>query len=604
MEGALKILLLEDCSVDAEIIQRVLRKDNLLFELKIADSEKTFLDALDQFRPDVILADNSLPQFNAPEAMKTLNDRALHIPFILVTGTVSEEFAADIMKLGADDYILKDRLGRLPAAIEAALKQRQAEKEKADAQQKLTQSEERYRSLVERITDGFIALDSEWCYTYINKTAGEIIHMDPQPLIGKNVWEVFPAAVGSSTYNAFMKAMKEQRYIHNVDYYAPLDLWQENHIYPSPDGLSVFIRDITEKKRAELELQAAKDRLFFHIDNSPLGFIEWDEHWQVKSWSKRAEQIFGWTEPEMASFRQAAIYQIYKEDLPELTRGSDGMVMGEIQNYNEQHRNYRKDGRMIWCEWFNSVTKDRKGKITIMSLVLDVTERKLGENELKESNTQLHSLSSHLQDIREEERIHIAREIHDELGQQLTGLKMDMHWLSKRLETEDALVREKIGTIISLIDDTVKSVRRISSNLRPSILDDLGLIAALEWHGEEVAKRSEIKVVFTTDLQEPELPIAMATGIFRIYQEVLTNAVRHANAHEIVSSLKMHNENLVLDIKDDGIGMDQSLVKTRKTLGLVGIRERTFQLGGKIDLFSEPGKGTRICISVPFPGTT
>lgn len=600
----MKILLLEDSSVDAEIIQRVLKKDNLLFEAKVADTEKAFLQALDKFQPDVILADNSLPQFNATEALKIIKERALHIPFILVTGTVSEEFAADIIKLGADDYILKDRLNRLPAAIETALKQKQYEKETAEAQEKLAQSEERYRSLVERITDGFIALDSNWRYTYINKTAREIIRMDPQDLIGKNVWEVFPQAVGSSTYEAFVKAMKEQRYIHNIDYYPPLDLWQECHIYPSPDGLSIFLRDITEKKRAEMELQAAKDRLFFHIDNSPLGFIEWDDRMIVRSWSKRAEQIFGWTEKEMMAFQESAIDHIYREDLPALNKETGQMLVGEIQNTSVQHRNYTRDGRMIWCEWFNSATKDKTGKVTIMSLVQDITARKQAENELKETNAQLHSLSSHLQDIREEERIHIAREIHDELGQQLTGLKMDMHWLNKRLETNDQTIRDKIRTIIELIDETVKSVRRISSNLRPSILDDLGLIAALEWHGEEVQKRSEIKVNFSTELPEPELPVAMATGIFRIYQEVLTNAVRHANAHEINSTLQLKNGHLILEVQDDGKGMDQSLVKTKKTLGLVGIRERTFQLGGKFDLFSEPGKGTRICITVPFQART
>ncbi|HYF29616.1 MAG TPA: PAS domain S-box protein [Chitinophagaceae bacterium] len=728
MEIPLKILLLEDSSTDAEIIQRVLRRDKLQFEPKVADNEKAFLQALDQFRPDVILADNSLPQFNASEALKIINGRSLHIPFILVTGTVSEEFAADIMKLGADDYILKDRLNRLPAAIEAAIKQKQYEKEKEEHLRRLAQSEERYRSVMERITDGFIALDSNWRYVYINEKIGQMIRRDPQSLIGKVVWEEFPDAVGSDTYKAFATAMAEQRYMHNVDYYAPLDLWQENHIYPSPDGISVFIRDITEKKRAELALQAARDRLYFHIDNSPLGFIEWDQDLNIKSLSKRAEEIFGWTEQEILDLQKKGVRQIYEDDIGRLSRLSKYMLAGEIQKSNVQHRNYTKDGGFIWCEWFNSILKERDGRITIMSLVQDITERKrageslrqselrlneaqaiahissweidlvhnihywsdeffriLGidkadslpsaelflsfihpddkdyvakkmratfenpgadqmhfcfvrtdgtvrhgysewkterdekgkpmrlygilqditerkraELELKQTNEQLHSLSGHLQDIREEERIHIAREIHDELGQQLTGLKMDMHWLNKKLNTDDKEVQEKIKSIIGLIDETVKSVRRISSSLRPSMLDDLGLIAALEWHSEEVENRSEIKVNFTTDIQEPELPVAMATGIFRIYQEVLTNAVRHSNAHVITSSLRLQDDCLVLAVKDDGIGMDQSLVKTKKTLGLVGIKERTFLMGGKFDLFSEPGKGTEIRISIPL----
>jgi PAS domain S-box-containing protein len=158
------------------------------------------------------------------------------------------------MKEGADDYILKDRMTRLPAAIDAALEKRESERGKEDALQQLKESEEKYRTLVERVSDAFIALDKNWQYTYLNKQAGELIHRMPEDMIGKNVWDEFPDVVGSSTYKSFHQAMAEQRYVSNIDYYAPFDLWQENHIYPSVDGLSVFIRDISVRKRLEQEL--------------------------------------------------------------------------------------------------------------------------------------------------------------------------------------------------------------------------------------------------------------------------------------------------------------------------------------------------------------
>jgi two-component system, NarL family, sensor histidine kinase UhpB len=196
-----------------------------------------------------------MPQFTATEALEIINARGIHIPFILVTGTVSEEFAANVIKLGADDYILKDRLIRLPSAIEAALRKKADENEKQIAEQRLVQSEVRFRTVVARISDAFIALDRNWCYTFANEQAGKLVQRDPEYLIGKNVWEEFPDSVGSVTYRDFHKAMNDQRYICNEDYYEPLDLWQENHIYPSPDGLSVFIRNITEKKKAEEALR-------------------------------------------------------------------------------------------------------------------------------------------------------------------------------------------------------------------------------------------------------------------------------------------------------------------------------------------------------------
>jgi len=247
--------MLEDSSSDVEIVQRVLKKEKMPVEFTVVMTREKYLHALDEFKPDLILSDNSMPQFTATEALEIINERGTSIPFILVTGTVSEEFAANVIKLGADDYILKDRLIRLPSAIETALRKRQDEKEKLVSEQRLVQSEARFRTLVTRISDAFIALDKNWRYTFANDQAGKLVQRDPEYLIGKNVWEEFPESVGSVTYRDFHKAMKDQQYICNEDYYEPLDLWQENHIYPSPDGLSVFIRNITEKKKAEEALR-------------------------------------------------------------------------------------------------------------------------------------------------------------------------------------------------------------------------------------------------------------------------------------------------------------------------------------------------------------
>ncbi len=251
----MKILLLEDSAMDAELVQRYLQKHYGPCTFLLTMTRADFEEALDIFHPDVILADNSLPQFDAASALRFVRDKNYPAAFIMVTGSVSEEFAAAIIKEGADDYILKDRLVRLPAAIDAAVKKHRQEAEKRRALEQLVESEEQYRSLVSRITDAFISLDNNWCYTFLNRQAGELIQKDPVWLIGKNVWEVFPDTIGSATYNAFHQAMNEQRYISNIDYYEPLDLWQENHIYPSPNGISVFIRNITEKKRLERELQ-------------------------------------------------------------------------------------------------------------------------------------------------------------------------------------------------------------------------------------------------------------------------------------------------------------------------------------------------------------
>lgn len=603
----LRILMLEDNSTDAELIQRLLRKSHPGCVTRVASARAAFLTCLEEFKPQVILADNSLPQFDAAEAFRAVKARGINVPFILVTGTVSEEFAADIIKQGADDYILKDRMHRLPAAIEAALKQKESANDVQRTLQQLSVSEQNYRTLVERITDGFIALDKDWNYTYINKRAGEMIHRDPQTLIGRNVWEIFPDAVGSATYNAFMQAMQEQRYVNNVDYYEPLDLWQENFIYPSPEGISVFLRDISEKKRAEIESREAAETLrrselrlkeaqsIAHISSWEIDLIT-----QRQIWSDELYRILGVEKDESLPSREFFSSFLHPDEVDEVNEQID-KAFAALTHTRLHYRFIRRDGavRFGYSEWkveFNSNGEPQR----MYGILQDITERKEAENELKETNRQLHDLSSYLQDVREEERIHIAREIHDELGQQLTGLKMNVHWLNKKLAPTDTQVKEKLAEIVELIDETVRSVRRISANLRPSILDDIGLIAALEWHSQEVQKRSEINVSFTASIQEPDLPVPVATGVFRIYQEVLTNAVRHANAHNITSVLDLQEDQLILNIRDDGQGMDQQAVKKKKTLGLLGIRERTFLLGGRFKLDSEPGKGTAIQITIPL----
>jgi len=220
--------------------------------------------------------------------------------------------------------------------------------------------------------------------------------------------------------------------------------------------------------------------------------------------------------------------------------------------------------------------------------------------ETVEVNEQLRQLSAHLQNIREEERIHIAREMHDELGQLLTGFKMDVSWLRKRLAANnDPALLEKLEGMVGLTDEAVRFVRKISAELRPSILDDLGLIPALEWHNREFEKRYNIKIEFQSHIQDLKIPPSIATGIFRMYQESLTNVARHSGAKKVSAILDVTDENIHLSIADDGKGFDTGTTE-RKTLGLLGMKERAIMIGGKLEIKSQPGKGTHILITIPI----
>jgi len=263
MKQKIKILHLEDTPADAELVARELIKAKINPEIVVVANKAKFIKALKDFSYDIILSDHSLASFDSHEALRLVKKAGITVPFILVTAAMTDEFAAAIMKEGATDYILKDRLNRLPSAI-------------------------------------------------INS-------------IERHDWE------------------EQQR--------------------------------------------TARERLAFHIENTPLGFIEWDSQLYTKTLSHQAEEIFGWTLEEFLQNQRNGFSQVYEEDLPIAIKALEDLVTGRVQRNSTQHRNITKDGKVIWCEWFNSVLKDKDGKIvSIMSLVQDITANKVAEEKLNKAN--------------------------------------------------------------------------------------------------------------------------------------------------------------------------------------------------------------------------
>jgi signal transduction histidine kinase len=242
-----------------------------------------------------------------------------------------------------------------------------------------------------------------------------------------------------------------------------------------------------------------------------------------------------------------------------------------------------------------------EGEVMEVILILqDITEAKNAEEQLRQSHEQLRELASRLQDIREEERASIAREVHDELGQQITCLKMDISWLQKKLNTENAEISQKIKGTLEIVDETAVTIRKIATELRPSILDDFGLIEALQWQSRDFAKKSAITINFNSGIPDINISKNAAIALFRIFQESLTNVARHAAATEINASLELKDGLLYLTITDNGKGFDVDKSGHKKTLGLLGMKERTIMIGGKYEIASTPGKGTSVFITVPL----
>ena len=352
--------------------------------------------------------------------------------------------------------------------------------------------------------------------------------------------------------------------------------------------------DITllgSEERYRLLINCVKDYAIFMLD--PLG--------HVMTWNEGAGHILGYTSDEIVGQHMSVFYTTEKirqgEPAHNLTRAR------ETGRFEKEDCCIRKNGLPFWANIVLTAIYDPAGELLgFAEVTRDITESKKDEALLQQSYQDIRQLASHLQDIREEERAGIAREIHDELGQQLTGLKMDLFWISKRIppgENDD--VRQKVTGTLDLLDTTIQTVRRIATDLRPDILDNLGLIAAIEWQGQEFQKRSGIPTTVISGLSEFKGSSAIAIGLFRICQESLTNIARYAAAeHVFITLQKKGNGSIQLKIEDDGNGFDTCKVGHKKTLGLLGMKERALMMGGDFRIISHPGQGTTLSVTAPL----
>jgi signal transduction histidine kinase len=264
-------------------------------------------------------------------------------------------------------------------------------------------------------------------------------------------------------------------------------------------------------------------------------------------------------------------------------------------------------GEVRWVRVLAAAVLSPEGAPTgYVGTVEDITQGKLSEEELRASREQLRAFAAHLQSIREEERKLITREIHDELGQALTGFKMDLAWMRNRLQSEELdtikqSLLDKIKTVGGLIDGTANLVRKLCTELRPGVLDDLGLTAAIEWQAREYQGRTGIICDVKVDLGDLVVDPDRSTALFRIFQEILTNVARHAQATKVEVMMKTTGAEVLLEVKDNGRGIKPGEIAGSKSLGLLGMRERAIILGGEVEISGAPGNGTTVSVKVPLP---
>ncbi len=259
----------------------------------------------------------------------------------------------------------------------------------------------------------------------------------------------------------------------------------------------------------------------------------------------------------------------------------------------------RKDKRRIPVE-ISALMFGVENQYTIIYTARNISGHKHTEEKLKEATGRLRDLAGRIQQIREEERSKLSREIHDELGQVLTVLKIQLSLTRKKLLPGQHELEEKLEYACSLLDQTVESVQQISAELRPGILDELGLIAALEWQAREFEKRVGIPCRLSLSANAPKLPEDKNTALFRVFQEALTNVARHSDAERVSVFLKFEPDSLILEVTDNGRGISKTQISDPGSLGILGMRERVMVFGGDMQINGVPGEGTHIKVTMPL----
>jgi PAS domain S-box-containing protein len=370
------------------------------------------------------------------------------------------------------------------------------------------------------------------------------------------------------------------------------------------DGMSVGIgRNIAARKRTEEALKrseaylAAGQRLS-HTGSWALNVLSGDLFW-----SEETFRMFS-IDPATPSSVLAGTFlqRIHPEDRPGIEQGMKEAPKAAV-DYAKDYRIVLPDGSIRYIHDVVYPVANEAGQIIERyGVVMDVTERMLAELERQRSFDQLRALTASVQNAREEERKRVAREIHDELGQALTAIKIDLSSLVHEFPADAQTKR--IESISNVVDQTIKSVRRISTELRPGILDDLGLIAAVEWAAEEFEARTGTRCRLELLENDSAIDPDRATAVFRILQETLTNVARHANAACVHVRMFKESRDIVLEVHDDGRGATEVELSASGSLGIRGMRERALLLGGDLAIRGIPGQGTTVLVRIPLAEST
>jgi PAS domain S-box-containing protein len=370
-------------------------------------------------------------------------------------------------------------------------------------------------------------------------------------------------------------------------------------------AVALLYRQARQRRFSDQSLHNMEARVGGIVESAMDAIITVDDSENIVLFNKTAEEVFGCP-------RSEALGAPLSQFIPERFRGAHSAHIERFGRASDVSRRMgaqrivtglRRNGEEFPIDASISYINERGGKFYTV-ILRDVTERVRADEALRRSKEELRELASVASSIREQEKSRIARELHDELAQALTALKMDLNWVKDTLPLHERQIVSKLEAMQIMVDGTVKATRRIAADLRPLMLDDLGLIPAAEWLVKNFTQRTGIPCDFSADPPGLELQDPHATAIFRILQESLTNIAKHAQASTVDVTVDMGDGEITLRVRDNGCGFDPGHSRKPNSFGLVGVRERAYLLDGEVAVDSAPGKGTVIEVRIPLSRTT
>jgi PAS domain S-box-containing protein len=589
------ILVVDDIATNLELMSVVLR--SVGYDVVTAADGQQAVDMMPQCRPDLILLDVMMPGMDGYEtcrqikAIKTVRD----IPVIFVTALSDPHDEALGFTVGAVDYIQK------PISVPLVL---------ARVKLHLAQNEQRrnlegmFKDVVEFAPDAFILTDGDGKIVRVNARTEQLFGYRRQELLGQAVELLLPQRLRDGHVQHRQGYTRDPKSLRMGTGIACRR--KDGSEFPGDINLSplqttrgqlymAVVRDMSERKQQEDQLlEAARyARSLLESSLDPMAMI--DRSGRLVDFNSATERITGLSREQLAGSDAASKFTRPEE----LYRGFQlVLAQGQVLDFPMAIRH--ASGKVIDVLCNASLYRNAQGEVIgVFTSARDVTESRRIQQEVHTSRQHLRELAAQLETAREEERKHIAREVHDELGQVLTALRMDVSLLRLRFGALDPQLAGKVQDMKHLVDRGIQGVRNVATNLRPAALD-MGLIAALEWLCNESSSRTDIPCILRMNQDEFDLDEARAVVVFRIVQESITNIARYAQATQINIDLAQNGDELRVTVQDDGQGFDPAQAAGKKSFGLLGMRERALALGGRLDIQSAPQQGTTIALTIPL----